>query len=191
VCKQGVRLPARRADHAREIELHARAIDIEPHTLIEMIEHTHMRHLRQPRAQSTTYPRRRSVPRRFCLSALNRRQERAWRIVGIQRLCNSRKWIEEPVRAQPQPMLAAVRDVRTARQVIEQQQAEIRARTGDKLALFGFDIVRILRVVGVRKIRARIRDQLGQRTQPTYTARRISFETVNHGKLCGRCVKRA
>jgi hypothetical protein len=84
-------------------------------------------------------------------------------------------------------MLAAVSDMRAARQVVEQEQAEVRAGTRDKLTLFA------LRVLGVAvvEVSAHIRDQPGQRTQPTNTARRISFETVNHGKLGGRCMKRA
>jgi hypothetical protein len=88
-------------------------------------------------------------------------------------------------------MFSAVRDMRAARQMIQQQEPEIRASTRDELPLFSFDVVYISGVVGVRKVRARIRDQLGQRTQPTYTARRISFETVNHGELGGRCMQRA
>jgi len=84
-------------------------------------------------------------------------------------------------------MLAAVRDMLAARQVIEQEQPEVRAGTRDELALFGLEVLSVC----VVEVLARVRDQFGQRTQPTYTARRISFETVDHGKLGGRCMKRA
>jgi hypothetical protein len=54
-------------------------------------------------------------------------------------------------------MLAAVGDMCAARQVIEQEQAEISAGAGDELTLLALWIVRA-RMNPVVEVRARIRD---------------------------------
>jgi hypothetical protein len=107
--------------------------------------------------------------------------------VGIERAGDCGEGIEEAVCAQAQAMLAAVSDMCAIGQMIEQQQPEIRAGTGHELTLLRLGVFGVC----VVEVCARVRDQLGQRTQPTYTARRISFETVDHGELTGRCMKRA